>query len=186
MPVAQFDAYSSSVTSPGKRLSISASEVTHLGKPRASYMLREKTLNLISAISSQLSVLGGVVELQPFGDAPSLGRRRRSGTDAQPVPRIHCPKPRRTIGTTGYWPHPPARPHLVGKFPVVRRSVTATWLPAGQSLASQKQVSGALPPVLVVLASRLTPWLRPNGGRASFHSIWVELSSKQTTGHWGL
>ena len=100
------------------------------------------------------AVLGSVVKLQPLGDAPRLRRRerlvqRRLAMGIQIV-QNHSNHRDIRIGLV----HQPA--HLMGKVlsgaPLCYRHMP----PPGHGFAGQKQVAGALPPVLVVLTSGLS------------------------------
>ena len=97
-------------------------------------------------------MLGGVVKLQPFGDTPSLRRRkgliqRRLAVGIEVV-QDHSYHRDVGIGLV----HQPA--HLMGKVlggaPLGHRHMA----PPRQGLAGQEQIAGPLPPVLIVLTLR--------------------------------
>ena len=98
------------------------------------------------------AVLGGVVELQPFGDPPGLGSReglvqRRRAMGVQIV-QNHPHYLGLRVGLIRQPTH--LLGEVLGGAPLGQRHVT----PAGQRLTGQEQVAGSLPPVLVVLAQR--------------------------------
>ena len=127
------------------------------------------------------AMLGGIVKLQPFSDAPGflggegLVQGRHSGGCSG------CPEPPGPPESPGRL-HPPASAYA-GRSPAwyVVRSLPPA---ASPPKAHRPETSaGTLPPVLVVLPRR-SPRLGQQRGRVSA-SNWVEVSSKQTTGRCG-
>ena len=97
------------------------------------------------------AMLGGVVELQPFGNPPRLGCREGLVQRRQVSPGecSGCPGPPGPPESPGRL-HPPASAsagRILHRAPFGHRHVA----PTGQRLAGQEPVAGSLSPVLVVL-----------------------------------